>query len=47
MLWSWRDQPRPKGHFNYWGLHCGLYTLNLSPKPALNVFIRAARRLSR
>jgi hypothetical protein len=47
MLWSWQDQPRPRGHFDYWGFHCGLYTLQLRPKPALSAFVQAARRLSR
>jgi hypothetical protein len=47
MLWSWQDQPRVKGQLDYWGLHCGLYSVKLQPKPALSVFVRAAKRLSR
>jgi hypothetical protein len=47
VLWSWQDQPISEAGFDYWGLHAGLYTLALRPKPALGAFVAAAHALSR
>jgi hypothetical protein len=47
MLWSWADQPLAPGRNDYWGLHAGLYRLNLGAKPAASAFGRVARQLSR
>jgi polysaccharide biosynthesis protein PslG len=47
FYYDWRDVPVPRGRFNWWGLHTGLYGTSSVPEPAASVIASFARKLNR
>lgn len=46
FYYDWRDVPVPRGTFNWWGLHTGLYAVSGAPKPAAATLSSFARKLN-